>query len=87
MDEAISDIARADEGLSMKQKSNRLQIILFGVILAGAAILRLFRFGVLPFGVNQDEAMGAVDAWALTLYGTDRFGVSLPVHFSAWQVS
>lgn len=67
-------------------KDNR-QLVLFGVILAAAALIRLVRFGALPFGVNQDEAMGAVDAWALSLYGTDRFGVSLPVHFSAWQVS
>lgn len=60
---------------------------IFLIILAGAALIRLIHFGTLPFGVNQDEAMGAVDAWALSLYGTDRFGVSFPVHFSAWQVS
>ena len=61
--------------------------ILFWMLLASAVLIRVIRFGVLPYGVNQDEAMGAVDAWALSLYGTDRFGVRLPVHFSAWQVS
>lgn len=55
--------------------------------MVSAVLIRTLRFGTLPYGVNQDEAMGAVDAWALSLYGTDRFGVSLPVHFSAWQVS
>lgn len=62
-------------------------LLWFGAILAVAVIIRLIRFGTLPSGVNQDEAMGAVDALALSRYGTDRFGVSLPVHFSAWQVS
>ena len=62
-------------------------LVLFWLLMVFAVCIRLFRFGELPYGVNQDEAMGAVDAWALSLYGTDRFGVSLPVHFSAWQVS
>ena len=73
------------EVLSAEGTDRRL--LLFWSILVIAALIRLIRFGALPFGVNQDEAMGAVDAWALSLYGTDRFGVSLPVHFSAWQVS
>lgn len=67
--------------------AGKKRLVLFWTILLGALLLRLIRFGSLPFGVNQDEAMGAVDAWALSLYGTDRFGVRLPVHFAAWQVS
>lgn len=77
-----------------KEPQQRLQrqsagspVIWFWAILVFALLIRVVRFGALPMGVNQDEAMGAVDAWALSLYGTDRFGVSLPVHFSAWQVS
>lgn len=46
--------------------------------------LRIFRFGDIPGGVNQDEAMAAVDAKALAEYGTDRFGTRLPAHFYAW---
>ena len=57
-----------------------------GILLIGI-LTRCLLFGALPGGVNQDEAMGAVDAWALSKYGTDRFGVRLPVHFGAWQVS
>jgi len=59
----------------------------FWGILIVAVVIRLVGFGRIPYGVNQDEAMGAVDGWALAQYGTDRFGVRLPVHFSAWQVS
>ena len=75
------------ENVGNAPNSKRTARIIFWVILIFAVLIRVIRFGTLPFGVNQDEAMGAVDAWALSMYGTDRFGVSLPVHFSAWQVS
>ena len=68
-------------------KDNRKRIILFWSILALAVLLRCIRFGMVPDGVNQDEAMGAVDAWALSKYGTDRYGTFLPVHFTAWKYS
>lgn len=74
--------------MNMNKKIDlKRQQMIFICVLALAVLIRLIRFGSLPYGVNQDEAMGAVDAWALSLYGTDRFGVSYPVHFSAWQVS
>ena len=57
----------------------------FWAIFLFAVLVRCIGFGSIPGGVNQDEAMAAVDGWALTQYGTDRFGVRLPVHFSAWQ--
>lgn len=47
--------------------------------------LRVYKFGQIPGGINQDEAMAAVDAYALANYGTDRFGMSYPVHFTAWE--
>ena len=47
-------------------------------------LLRLFRFGSVPGGFNQDGAMAAVDALALAEHGTDRFGMRLPAHFTAW---
>ena len=47
-------------------------------------LLRLYRFGSVPGGFNQDGAMAAVDALALSRYGTDRFGTWLPAHFTAW---
>ncbi|MCM1213632.1 MAG: glycosyltransferase family 39 protein [Lachnospiraceae bacterium] len=57
----------------------------FWIIFIFAVTVRCIGFGSIPGGVNQDEAMAAVDGWALAQYGTDRFGVRLPVHFSAWQ--
>ncbi len=69
-----------------KDKLNKEQIYIW-VILLIAFILRLVCLQDIPAGVNQDEAMGAVDAWALSQYGTDRFGTVLPVHFAAWGES
>lgn len=49
-----------------------------------AVVVRLWKFGAVPSGMNQDGAMAAVDALALAEHGTDRFGTRLPVYFEAW---
>ena len=55
------------------------------VLAVGLALfVRIAEFGSVPFGVNQDEAMAAVDAKALAMHGTDRNGMVYPVHFEAW---
>ncbi len=46
--------------------------------------IRVWQFGAVPGGFNQDGAMAAVDARALAEYGTDRYGMRLPVHLTAW---
>jgi len=53
-------------------------------VLMVAFLIRFWNFGAMPYGMNQDEAMAAVDAKALADYGTDRFGMYMPVHFTAW---
>ena len=68
-----------DSATGLWNKKNRK--IFFWSILALAVILRCIRFATVPDGINQDEAMGAVDAWALSKYGF------LPVHFTAWRYS
>ncbi len=65
-------------------KANRVQLMLFWDILLFAFLIRLLYFGDIPGGINQDEAMAAVDALALSQYGTDRYGIAWPVHFKAW---
>lgn len=54
------------------------------LLLTAALLVRLYRFGAVPGGFNQDEAMAAYEAWSLALYGTDRFGMRWPVYFTAW---
>ena len=53
-------------------------------LIAVFVFLRIYGFGEVPGGVNQDGAMAAVDAKALADYGTDRFGTKLPAHLYAW---
>lgn len=72
------------EGKKAFWKDPRAEIILAAVLLAGGIFIRAYHFGMIPVGVHQDEAMAAVDAKALADYGTDRFGMRYPVHFTAW---
>ena len=58
-------------------------ILLIAAVIAGV-IVRVWQFGSVPAGFNQDGAMAAVDAKALADYGTDRFGMHMPVHLTAW---
>ena len=66
-------------------KTPCIQVTLFWAILLFAFLIRIIGLDSVPTGINQDEAMGAMDAWALSQYGTDRFGMQLPVHFTAWE--
>ena len=67
----------------MKKTIDKKYIIL-AVIFIVAVAVRTIGFGAVPGGFNQDGVMAAVDAKALSQYGTDRFGMRLPVHFTAW---
>lgn len=64
--------------------SKRQEIVLVLLLLAVGIFIRAFHFGMSPVGIHQDEAMTAVDALALSEYGTDRYGMRLPVHLTAW---
>jgi 4-amino-4-deoxy-L-arabinose transferase-like glycosyltransferase len=64
-------------------KVTRFQVLFFLVLFLGV-FARVWQFGSLPPGLNQDEATNAVDAYSLLHYGVDRNGVSWPVEFIAW---
>ena len=49
-----------------------------------ALLVRTYKFGRIPGGFNQDGAMAAIDALALADHGTDHYGMSFPVHLTAW---
>lgn len=64
---------------------NRKGKLLFLIFLAAVTVaLRVWQFGSIPGGFNQDGAMAAVDGKALADYGTDRFGTRFPCHLYAW---
>ena len=62
----------------------RWEKLLLWTLIVLLTAVRLVKFGRVPGGMNQDGAMAAVDALALSQYGTDRFGTWLPAHFTAW---
>ena len=67
-----------------KQLSKKTYQLLLALAFLTALAVRVVAFGRIPGGFNQDGLMAAVDAKALAAYGTDRFGMWLPVHFTAW---
>ncbi len=73
-------LARGEEAKPLSKD----RAVLLWVLILVFQFLRVYRFGSVPGGFNQDGAMAAVDALALSQYGTDRFGTWLPAHFTAW---
>lgn len=69
---------------TVKAEKIEMRKIFFLFLIYGLIAIRCIGLGNIPGGVNQDGAMGAVDALALAQYGTDRFGTWLPAHFNAW---
>lgn len=58
--------------------------LIFIVILFIAIFTRILYFGIMPKGLNQDEASIGYDAWSILHYGIDRNGIHLPIHLIAW---
>ncbi len=54
------------------------------LLLALAVTLRVYRFPEIPYGMNTDGVMSTLDAWALSSYGTDRFGTPYPTMLWGW---
>jgi len=62
----------------------KIEWMVFAGLMLVAFVIRVWQFGSIPGGMNQDGAMAAVDAKALADYATDRYGMFMPVHFTAW---
>lgn len=67
--------------------SNRYYWIIFCFAFLFGLFLRIYQFGQLPAGINQDEAMAAVESKSLLMHGTDRFGMKYPIYLTAWIFS
>ena len=65
------------------KNAGRYRLLLLLAVLLAVAV-RVYRFGGVPGGFNQDGAMAAIDAKALADYGTDHYGMRWPVHLTAW---
>ena len=80
---AVAMLQRQVNGPEFAMDDRLYKAVLIFFALA-ALFIRVYKFGQVPGGFNQDGAMAAVDAKALADYGTDRYGMSYPVHLTAW---
>ncbi|MBW2995367.1 glycosyltransferase family 39 protein, partial [Candidatus Woesearchaeota archaeon] len=62
----------------LKENKFLILILLIGII------VRVYSFGSVPPGLNQDEASIGYEAWSILHYGIDRNGIHLPVHLISW---
>ena len=54
------------------------------VLFAVGVFVRIFRFGEIPSGFNQDEAFAAYETFSLINYGVDSAGYHNPTYFVSW---
>lgn len=64
--------------------SDKKYKVLFIIILLLGLFIRVWKFGIVPAGFNQDGAFSAVDGKAIADYGTDRYGTFMPSHLYGW---
>lgn len=69
----------------LKPAADKYRTALLLLLFAAAVLLRVYKFGSIPNGINQDEAMAGIEAYAIANHATDRFGMFMPVHFTAWE--
>ncbi|MBC8743167.1 glycosyl transferase [Lactobacillus sp. Marseille-P7033] len=65
------------------RSQNVLFKIILTLILALITVTRIYRLDSLQ-GLDLDEAMGGINAWALAYYGVDFHLISNPVYLYAW---
>lgn len=62
------------------QNTDKMKIGFFALLVLGV-FLRIFKFGILPVGLNADEASIGYEAYSLLKTGADRWGIKLPPYF------
>ena len=80
---APSDTTSVPAGTG-SMRAQLLYRLLVVVVIAAGILLRFYKLGVIPYGLNNDEASIGYDAWALATYGIDRNGYPWPVYPITW---
>lgn len=58
--------------------------ILFFLFMTIGIFARIWKFGIVPGDINQDEAFAGYDAYNLLHYGMDSAGYRFPVYLTTW---
>ena len=77
----MNKVLKNNDGFLERESTQKL---LFWLILAAGIFARVYRFGLVPNGLNQDEARAGYEAWSLLNYGIDTAGYHNPVYLTAW---
>ena len=64
-------------------KTNTYKLFFITILILGIGA-RIWKFGDIPAGLNQDEASSAMDSYYVLHYGMDRNGISYPLQFIMW---
>lgn len=67
----------------IKQFAQKIDPFLVAAFILGTAV-RVWQFGEIPPGLNQDEASTAYDAFSILNYGVDRNGTHNPLVLISW---
>ena len=67
-----------------RSKGKHIENLLFLCFMILGIAARVWRFGAVPGGINQDEAYAAYEAYSLLHYGMDSNGYAFPVYLEAW---
>lgn len=59
-------------------------LYIYCAILFVGIFVRMYYIGVVPGGLNQDEAFAGYEAYSLLHYGMDSSGYAFPVYFVSW---
>lgn len=70
-----------DKIINNKKKYYIIILISFAI----GIFARVYEFNKIVSSANQDEAMAGYEAYSLSKYGEDRFGMSFPAYFTAWK--
>lgn len=70
-------------GDRLRNLSARVDLYLVAALLVGL-LVRVWQFGEIPPGLNQDEASTAYDAFSILQYGVDRNGSHNPLVLISW---
>ena len=75
------------KGISRTKSLNVLSIDIdykFAFIFLIGILVRVWEFGNMPYGFNQDEAFAGYEAFSLLKYGVDSHGYPNPCYFVSW---
>ena len=64
--------------------SDKAASISFAIVMIVAAVLRLYKLGAVPYGLQQDEASIGYEAYILSGFGIDRDGYHFPIYPITW---